>query len=279
MRFTSVYAIVALVSALVSPALGLNELLNRDISIDVCGEVEAELKIPNLFKKGQFITIGIIKECLCISTLPQYVTSNLLALGAVALVGKATVIDQLTDMVNKCSGRQQCRYPPHSVPSCKRGYPCFFTCKDGYSAYPVDKPTQCVCAAPYKECNGKCGTFKSCTSQIPKRDLKGQCPKGLTACGISGRGTNSWECVDTQTDLESCGGCPHSTHSGAYVPVGEDCSALRGVSDVSCIKGQCVVHKCMPGYDVDGHHSECVYSEDKDPQILAAQYGLEHSQL
>lgn len=60
---------------------------------------------------------------------------------------------------------------------------------------------------------------------------------------------------------------------------GKDCSAIRGVSDVSCIRGECVVHKCMTRYEIGGRHSECTYSEDKDPEILAAQYGLEHEPL
>ena len=34
----------------------------------------------------------------------------------------------------------------------------------------------------------------------------------------------------------------------AYFPIGEDCSALPGVADVSCLGGECVVHRCLPGY-------------------------------
>ncbi|KAJ7911588.1 hypothetical protein B0H13DRAFT_570305 [Mycena leptocephala] len=279
MRFAWAYtAIVA--SALVSPVLGVSDLLNRDISIDVCGEVDAELKVPNLLFPGKKITIGIIRECLCISAIPQYITGNILTLGAIALVGKQVLIDELTAMVNGCEGRTQCHYPLHSVPSCKSGSPCFFTCKDGYSAYPAGAyPTQCVCSHPYTECNGKCGTFHGCPSTYyAKRDLMSaqKCHKGFTACGVPGRGGNSWECIDTQTDLESCGGCPYSDFA---METGKDCSAIRGVSDVSCIRGECVVHKCMAGYEIGGHHSECTYSEDKDPKILAAQYGLEHEPL
>ncbi|KAJ6558141.1 hypothetical protein B0H19DRAFT_946312 [Mycena capillaripes] len=268
-------AVVA--STLLSPVLGSSNLLNRDISIDVCGEVDAALKVPNLLFPGKSITIGIIKECLCISTIPQYISGNLLVLGAVALVGKEHVITELTAMVNNCASRTQCHYPLHSVPSCKSGSPCFFTCKDGYSAYPAGAyPTQCVCSSPYTECNGKCGTFHGCPSTyFAKRDLMGgqKCHKGFTACGVPGRGANAWECIDTQTDLESCGGCSWSDL------IGEDCTAIRGISDVSCIKGKCVVHKCRPGYDIGLRNSECIYLEDKDPKILAAQYGLEHTPL
>ena len=57
---------------------------------------------------------------------------------------------------------------------------------------------------------------------------------------------------------------------------GEDCTIIPGVSDVSCVKGRCVVHRCMPGYNIDPTGSSCLYLEDKDPILLAAQYGLDH---
>lgn len=60
---------------------------------------------------------------------------------------------------------------------------------------------------------------------------------------------------------------------------GVDCTALAGVSDVSCVRGKCVIHKCSAGYDLDPKKDECVYDEDSDPVILAAQYGLEHLPL
>ncbi|KAJ7021464.1 hypothetical protein C8F04DRAFT_1314359, partial [Mycena alexandri] len=261
-------------SALLSPLLqvGASDILHRDLSIDVCGEVDAELKIPGLL--GLPISFGIIKECLCISTLPQYVTGNILFLGAIALFGKNAVIAELTNMVHDCSSSKQCQYPPHYVASCKSGSPCFFTCTDGYSAYPTgDYPTQCVCNYPYTECNGKCGIFKGCPSTyLTKRDDPKKCYEGFTACKVPGYSENSWECVDVQNDLESCGGCSYDLSTSS----GRDCSAIPGVSDVSCIKGQCVVHKCMTGYDTDDKHSQCVYSEDKGTELLAAQYGLEH---
>jgi len=271
----------ALASVLISPALGTKDLFSRDVSIDVCGEVDAELKVPNLLDPRESITIGIIHECLCISTIPQYITANVLTLGAIIIAGKAAVIAELTNMVNTCVGRTQCQYPLHSVPSCQSGSPCFFSCTDGYSGYPAGAyPTQCVCAYPYTECNGKCGTFRGCPSAYyAKRDVRSsdKCRKGLTACSVPGRGQNSWECIDIHTDLESCGGCAYSELSSTSESLGMDCTAIRGVSDVSCIQGECVVHKCMPGYELGGHHSECMFAEDNDSEILAAQYGLEHS--
>lgn len=41
-------------------------------------------------------------------------------------------------------------------------------------------------------------------------------------------------------------------------PQGQDCTAIAGVSDVSCVGGSCVVHRCMPGFDISNDGSSCV---------------------
>jgi hypothetical protein len=51
------------------------------------------------------------------------------------------------------------------------------------------------------------------------------------------------------------------------------------VSDVSCIGGQCRVHRCNPGYVVHPNSDSCVYTQPKEPILLAAQFGLEHVPL
>jgi hypothetical protein len=135
-----------------------------------------------------------------------------------------------------------------------------------------------------KECNGKCGIFSGCPSGKPnvkRSSIFGgsQCPVGMTACGIWGRSARTWECIDTMTDLESCGGCIIPLANDLSQPEGVDCTALPGVSDVSCIRGGCVVHRCTAGYDLQSDKTSCLYNEDRDPVILAAQYGLEHVPL
>lgn len=78
---------------------------------------------------------------------------------------------------------------------------------NSYSEYPTSIPTQCICPKPYKECNGKCGSFYSCPSGHARRETVADdklCLPGLTVCGVLGRSAKSWECVDTQNDLESC---------------------------------------------------------------------------
>ncbi|KAJ6510569.1 hypothetical protein C8R45DRAFT_814680 [Mycena sanguinolenta] len=269
------YTAIAASAVLPSLVAAGQSLSTQYSSIDVCGEVDAELKLPSLLWPFEPISIGIIKACLCISAIPQYIAENELTLGVIALFGRDALIAELTSMVNGCAGHAQCYYPLNSVPSCQSGSPCYFTCTNGYSAYPSGShPTQCVCSSPHTECNGKCGTFQGCPSTYyAKRDLAGgeKCSKGHTACPIPGRGAKSWECIDTQTELESCGGCVYSDFSTSLLGLaGTDCTAIPGVSDVSCVNGRCVVRKCVSGYNLGGtYSSECIYYGDQAAQVLA----------
>ena len=72
----------------------------------------------------------------------------------------------------------------------------------------------------------------------------------------------------------------------AYSRIGKDCSALPGVADVSCLGGECVVNRCLPGYVLafDGtscirkHHiSQSQFADAED--VPARIYGLEHVPL
>ncbi|KAF8151730.1 hypothetical protein B0H34DRAFT_678288 [Crassisporium funariophilum] len=300
MRLSLALGLTTIIS-LVTWVEGSNQLFSRTSTsggTDTCGEVNAVLKVPNFLLGGRLITLGNISSsfslvvgiansstdaCLCVSTLPSYIATNPFTIAGAAIAGKAAVTSALTAMINSCLGHQQCNYPGNSVPVCQHGNPCGFTCKDGYSPSPSSHPTDCVCAKPYTLCNGKCGIYKACPSGYVKRELSApkdkRCPKGLTACAILGRNLKSWECVDTQSDLESCGGCMLSLHPNFPETDGVDCTAITGVSDVSCGQGQCIVHRCMPGYDVNFSGNSCVYSEQSDPVILASQFGLEHVPL
>ncbi|KAK8850510.1 hypothetical protein IAR55_004428 [Kwoniella newhampshirensis] len=84
-----------------------------------------------------------------------------------------------------------------------------------------------------------------------RRTLNAFCPVGLTSCALAGD-VNAFECVDTQSELESCGGCMGSVFgpvSRAPMP-GVDCSALPGVAmgAVTCARGECLVSACKSGY-------------------------------
>ncbi|WWC85457.1 uncharacterized protein L201_000320 [Kwoniella dendrophila CBS 6074] len=79
------------------------------------------------------------------------------------------------------------------------------------------------------------------------------CPKGLTACSIPGI-NDSYECIDTQFELESCGGCVNGKfgedNNNHNVSTGIDCTSLPGVAlgASTCYQGKCDVYACKRGW-------------------------------
>ena len=72
------------------------------------------------------------------------------------------------------------------------------------------------------------------------------CPAQTAACPIEGRSDDDYECIDTTSDLQSCGGC-------ASMGEGVDCTLIQGAKWMGCVKGQCEVYSCGKGYKlVDG---------------------------
>ncbi|ORX36703.1 hypothetical protein BD324DRAFT_681473 [Kockovaella imperatae] len=101
----------------------------------------------------------------------------------------------------------------------------------------------------------------------PKRMLAGSngvsCPGNLLPCLVAPTSDPSWEdsyeCLDTVSDLEACGGCPYGLHPaaspfiGSAVDFGQDCSAIPGVAlgGVTCAASSCVVTACRAPYELD----------------------------
>ncbi|RDB28903.1 Protein priA [Hypsizygus marmoreus] len=67
------------------------------------------------------------------------------------------------------------------------------------------------------------------------------CPTGLDACPISSMKSGDYECLDTTTELESCGGC-------SSIGAGQDCTTITGAWNVGCEQGSCKVYTCAGGY-------------------------------
>ncbi|KZT62222.1 hypothetical protein CALCODRAFT_426602, partial [Calocera cornea HHB12733] len=129
-----------------------------------------------------------------------------------------------------------CSYPPHANPVCTETDPCSYTCD-----------------APYIKRGGKCVMPGS--GGWRKRDLS-TCSFGLKRCGVwSHWGARSYECLDTDVELESCGGC--AIPYGDEAVTGQDCSQIKGVSDVECEAGRCKVNRCRPGWTVSDDGASC----------------------
>ncbi|WVQ97877.1 hypothetical protein IAU59_004993 [Kwoniella sp. CBS 9459] len=82
------------------------------------------------------------------------------------------------------------------------------------------------------------------------RALSAICPNSLTACKVSSADDASFECIDTRSELESCGGCVHGEFNNATTIIGTDCSNNVGVplGASTCRDGQCVAFACKKGY-------------------------------
>lgn len=106
-------------------------------------------------------------------------------------------------------------------------------------------PPQCNNGWDWDDNNLKCCPHSTPTPSPPKpsshhrkRVLKTRntsiCPKGKEACPIPGTNglTSESECLDTEVDLTSCGGC-------ASTGVGQDCTAIPGAWNVGCSRGSC----------------------------------------
>ncbi|CAE6423051.1 unnamed protein product [Rhizoctonia solani] len=77
------------------------------------------------------------------------------------------------------------------------------------------------------------------------------CPTEYESCPIpdaSGRSTD-FECIDTRTQLTSCGGC-------TSIGKGQNCTAIPNAKVTTCQAGRCVIEKCKPGYEASG--DKCV---------------------
>nr|XP_019002407.1 uncharacterized protein I203_04888 [Kwoniella mangroviensis CBS 8507]OCF65868.1 hypothetical protein I203_04888 [Kwoniella mangroviensis CBS 8507] len=93
--------------------------------------------------------------------------------------------------------------------------------------------------------------------RLTNRD--GLCPVDSTACLLAGS-ESSYECLDTDSELESCGGCIHSSiiALGDTPAGGVDCTSLPGAAPdgVTCLEGRCIVYDCDEGYELE--NGECV---------------------
>lgn len=101
----------------------------------------------------------------------------------------------------------------------------------------------------------KCGLFTGIPPSKGDRDLS---LSTTTSTSITRDDAllGAYECLDTMTHLESCGGCVEPYTLGLTpaevrdLKPGVDCTADEGVSDVECRRGQCVVNKCRKGYEL-----------------------------
>ncbi|WVF70466.1 hypothetical protein IAT40_005256 [Kwoniella sp. CBS 6097] len=122
-----------------------------------------------------------------------------------------------------------------------------------------------TCSTTEILCNSKCYPRSSytCPSGLPVAITSKRaesCPVGFSKCAVGALGANMWECVDTKSDIESCGGCMYPTPSltnPMALSVGTDCTSIPNVSGVSCNSGACLIDSCAKGYRLNGNGTSC----------------------
>jgi len=113
------------------------------------------------------------------------------------------------------------------------------------------------CRSTWKGCQTTCGQIWNWPSPPKPSGLKNDyykrhaspiCPANETACPI-GYDSQSTECIDTQSEITSCGGC-------TSIGKGENCLSIKGADEVGCDKGKCVVFSVHEGYQL--HHGRAI---------------------
>ncbi|WVR05898.1 hypothetical protein IAU60_002924 [Kwoniella sp. DSM 27419] len=113
-------------------------------------------------------------------------------------------------------------------------------------------------------CNNQCYPKASytCPSGLPVQILSKRaaaCPMGMSKCAVGALGAGQWECVDIQSDIESCGGCMYPSVSMDNTPqaIGTDCTAIPNIDIVSCIHGSCLIEACAKGFQLASNGTSC----------------------
>jgi hypothetical protein len=148
------------------------------------------------------------------------------------------------------------RHPPPSegpLPQCPTGWVWYQAVR---RCYPIPTPPRPNPPKPSHHHghghndNGPGGHWNKRSPELKARSAP-LCPTGLDACPISGAKGGDYECLDTATELESCGGC-------ASLGGGQDCTAIPGAWNVGCDRGRCTVYTCAGGFMRSQDGKSCV---------------------
>ncbi|GAA5938980.1 uncharacterized protein JCM15063_004383 [Sporobolomyces koalae] len=239
------------------------------VNIDAFANVLGSGDCPSANVGVRAAALGLVKACVCV---------NLLHNG---LLGSEKPCPPCPNgQVTICGGaRCACScdrysYSDHASKTCLPIEPCVST---GGSLLNYDDGTSsCVCKSPLVSTGNGCALppsagarrhrhrrdiassphaarpqkiFRPSTSEplqkpatLSKDVVSGEhCPLDEQACPLSSGG---FECVDTKTQLTSCGGCVSQDGEGS----GTNCLAIPGALGVECQEGKCVVASCFRGW-------------------------------
>ncbi|KAJ8296296.1 Peroxisomal adenine nucleotide transporter 1 [Rhodotorula toruloides] len=117
---------------------------------------------------------------------------------------------------------------------------CDTTTKTCAAAPAAGVPNGFGCSGNTMCASGFCSTASVCSlaasPQARRKRSTHVCPANQVACS-TGLG-DGYECIDSQTNLEQCGGCVADG-------TGVDCTAIFGVESVECDAGKCICLVCL----------------------------------
>lgn len=254
-RFSLKDALTVVVVSFSTARCALAESSRRSYTVDRC----ASTKLNVAAELNQIMNSNISDSsteqqvCLCFSSLQGFIEKNPEANSVVMTHGLNTVVDAFKKIIEAHSPNS-CILPENAESACETSNLCAFTCKTPFVKSRLSNT--CAIAAsssptPSSKAKSKRGLEFILDAQSPS-----PCPSGHQLCPVWRR-TLIMECVNTHSDLFSCGGCTFHGFEDERLVSGVDCSFIDGVSDVSCVAGKCRVRKCMKGWKVAENGTTC----------------------
>ncbi|KAI5885652.1 uncharacterized protein SCHCODRAFT_02681702 [Schizophyllum commune H4-8] len=231
-------------------------LVNRDL-IDICASVDVSAVLHLL---PPLVDIPSLdgKICLCIDDLDIFLSTYIDATVLLTIL-KGPLKAALALLINTDPTRAHCPpVPPHASRVCKVDDPCGIQCDKGYTRHgniccpPSGCPSAALTRPNKRRLSSRVTTYEEAQKTCRPRE---------SVCGIAGHeGTLDFECVDTTSTLDSCGGCvtPHGFPAAAIQSSGVDCAALPNVVEVGCKASKCVVNRCKESFVPSSDGSRCI---------------------
>ncbi|KIY69430.1 hypothetical protein CYLTODRAFT_420720 [Cylindrobasidium torrendii FP15055 ss-10] len=244
--------------------------------LDICLHVDADVILGTnggILSPVLNALLADLDLCLCLKDLNIFLSTKL-AVDVQKLLNSLNLNLDLSVLLNTLfQNAPPCpALPPHAARLCSNKKPCDIECKDGF----VRQGDTCVCPAPNQECNGRCVAPGACGSAVPNSNrlrrnteistlsrAKATCAEHASVCGVPGASKRAYECIDTQSSAESCGGCatPHGFAPRELQSLGQNCLAAPQVAGASCRQGACVV-ECKDGFVPSKDSTACVARRD-----------------
>jgi len=146
---------------------------------------------------------------------------------------------QCKSRLSSCGSALNWIYRHPQVSGCRDYQPYISSCRSGYSGCQstCGQIWNWPCPSGWKPPPNPSQWYRRERRTVDTPNL---CPPTEIACPISAN-TTGHECIDTQTEITSCGGCESLNE-------GENCLAIEGADEVGCESGHCRVFSTLPGY-------------------------------